>query len=110
AEDHVGPVFDDRLNEPRILGGIVFEVGVLDDDHITAGVAKPFAQGGAFALVVWLVDNAQSVAFQALQDVARAVGAAIVHEDDFFGDRYRLDALQQFADPAALIVNGDHDR
>ncbi len=50
AEDHVGPVVDDRLNQPRILGGIVFQVGVLHEDHVAGGMLEAFAKGGALCL------------------------------------------------------------
>ena len=40
AEHHVGPVFEDRLDQPRILGRVVFQVGVLHEDHVAGGVAE----------------------------------------------------------------------
>jgi hypothetical protein len=30
AEDDIGPIFEDRLQQARILGRIVLQVGVLD--------------------------------------------------------------------------------
>src|SRR5262249_8214840 len=34
AEDDVGPVLDDRLQQPRILGGIILKIGVLHEDNV----------------------------------------------------------------------------
>ena len=38
AEHNVGPAFEDRLDKPRIFGGIVLEVGILHDDDIAGGM------------------------------------------------------------------------
>ena len=51
AEDDVGLILDDRLDELGILRRVVFEVGVLDDDDLAGGVAEPGAERGALSLV-----------------------------------------------------------
>ena len=49
-------------------------------------------------------------AFHLLEDVARAVRAAIVDDDDFLGNGHGLDAPHHLAEPALLVVNGNHHR
>ena len=112
AEDHVGLVLEDRLHQLRILGRIVFQVGVLHEHHVAGGVLEAFAQGRALALVHWSGRRRgrRRSCFELLQDVARAVGAAIVDDDDFLGDRHGLHAADHFADPAFLVVDRDDDR
>ena len=45
--DETRPVHDvrlplhDRLQQLEVLGGIVLEVGVLNDNHVAGGVLKP---------------------------------------------------------------------
>ena len=36
AVHHVGAALDDRLEQARVLGGVVFQVGVLDEDDVAA--------------------------------------------------------------------------
>jgi len=46
SRNHVGPAVEDGLYETRVLGGVVFQVGVLHDDDVAAGLAEALAQGG----------------------------------------------------------------
>ena len=59
AVDDVGLALDDRLDELRVLRGVVLEVGVLDDDDLAGGVAEPGAQGRPLALVLLVEDDRQ---------------------------------------------------
>ena len=59
AVDDVGLALDDRLDELGILRGVVFEVGVLDDDDLAGGVAEPGPQGRSLALVLVVEDDRQ---------------------------------------------------
>ena len=51
AEDDVGVSFDDGLKQLGVLFGLVFKVGVLDDDDIAGGMFEAGAQG---APLPWL--------------------------------------------------------
>ena len=110
AVHHVGLVFEDRLEQPRILGRVVFEVGVLHDDHVAGRAAEALTQRGALALVVRLVENANvALGLQFFKDGARAVGAAIFDDDDLFRDRHSPHAPHHLADPSLLVVDrNDH--
>ena len=59
AEDDVGLVLDDRLDELGILLRVVLEVGILDDDDVAGGVSEAGAQGGPLALVAVVEDDLQ---------------------------------------------------
>ena len=69
---------------------------------VAGGVSKALAQGRALALVARLVEDAHVAALQLAQDLAGAVGAAIIDEDDFLGDRHGLHPADQLADPLLL--------
>ena len=43
--DHVGPALEDRLDQPRVLGRVVLQVGVLDDDDVAGRVLEARAAG-----------------------------------------------------------------
>ncbi len=54
AEDDIGAIDEDGLDEDGVLGGIVFEIGVLDDHEIGGGLGNAGAESGAFArLTSW---------------------------------------------------------
>ena len=72
---------------------------------------KPVAQGRSLALVDVVKDDANValLPLDFLEDVAGAVGAAIVDEDDLLGDRHLLDAADDLADPLLFVVDGNDD-
>src|SRR5260370_5509895 len=92
AEDHVRPIFQDRLDQPRVFPRVVLQIGVLDDNDVPGDMAKPLAKGGTFALIALLVKSSDLPRFHVSKYVAGPVGAAIVHENNFLGDRHGLDA------------------
>jgi len=57
AEDDVGAAVEDGFEEFGVFVGVVFEVGVLDDDGVAGGGGEAGAEGGAFALVDVVVDD-----------------------------------------------------
>src|SRR5262249_41497370 len=59
AEDDIGLIVDDRLDELGILLGLVFEIGVLDDHDVTGGISKAGPKRSALALISFLVDDSQ---------------------------------------------------
>ena len=109
AIDHVGPVVEDRLDQPRVFGRIVFQVGVLNDHHVAGRVPEAFAEGRALPLVVRLVEDANLAALQLPKKVARAVRAIVIHQNDFFRDGHFLHPADERANPLALVVDRDDD-
>ena len=51
AEDDIGTILKDRSNHDGIFLGVVFEVGVLDDDDRCGGMGNPRSERGTFALI-----------------------------------------------------------
>ena len=49
AEDDVGASVEERDEELAKVGGVVFEVGVLDDDEVAGDVTEAFADRCALA-------------------------------------------------------------
>ena len=100
AEDHVGAAIEDGFEEFAVVARIVFEVGVLDQDDVAGDFSEAAAEGGAFALIFGLEKNANvakrdgigavhggSEGFAGvlqlqhfLEDLAGAVGGAVVHQ------------------------------
>src|SRR5207245_10609049 len=125
--NHVGPVLDNGLNQALVFGRVVFQIGVLNDDHVSGDVAEAFAQGRPFALIALLKKNPNRVpltfplsprgsalghragegviAGQLTKNVWRAVGAAIVNDDNLLGDRHSLHAADQLSYPLFLVEN-----
>ena len=50
AEHDVGAVLQYRIDELRILVGVIFHVGVLDDHEIAGRRSDPGSNGSTFAL------------------------------------------------------------
>src|SRR5262249_21331193 len=69
TENDIGTTVENGLNEPRILGGIVFEVGVLDDDDVTGRFLEAAPKGGAFALICFLINDLMAALREFLEHV-----------------------------------------
>ena len=62
AEHHVRPAFDDRLQQSRDLGRVVFEIGVLNDDGVARRLEEAGADGRSLSLVHVVKVDRQAVA------------------------------------------------
>ena len=108
--DDVGFAFEQRMEECGIVGGIVFEVGVLDDDEVSGGLLDAAAEGGALAHVLGLEQDADlgMGGLQFGEDFAGAVAGAVVDADEFDFERDGEDAGDDFPQRGLLVVDG-HD-
>jgi len=85
AKDHVGLIVENGLDEERIFVGIVFQVGILNDDNVASGKLETFFEGTAFALIFGLEkDNKAGLGLILFNDVPTGVGTVIIDNDDFF--------------------------
>ena len=111
--DHVGFAFDQGFQKERVLGRIVFEVSVLNDNEVAAGFLNAAAQGCALAHVARLQQHTQRrpiLLFQGSKDLAGGVGRAVVDAEQFDleGELQRKDTVDHEAQGGALVVDG-HD-
>ena len=119
AEDDVGVAVEDRLDEPRVLGRVVLEVGVLDERDVAGHVRGPpcapprpcpGSPRGRRSTQPVLRPCRAWRARNSAEHVARAVGRAVVDDDDLLRDRHRQHALEERAHGPRLVVDGDEDR
>ena len=90
ADDGIGSTVDERGEGLVVIGGVVFKVGVLDDEDIAVefeGGLEPPAEGGAFSAVGIGEEGGGVVsACELCEDVDGAVGGAVVDEEDVAGE------------------------
>jgi len=87
--DDVGFAFDERAEQKGIVGRIVFEVGILDEDEVSCGFLYATAESGSFALVVGLEKDAdlRVRGLEGGENVAGTVGGTVVDADEFEVER-----------------------
>src|SRR4029079_15856930 len=92
----------------------ILEIGVLDEDHVSAGLGQSASDG--MSLSRWLVLEDQSHARMALvleRNLARAVCRMPFNDDDFDVDAiYRLaqDAVEDLSDRRRFVVHRHDNR
>src|SRR6185312_15886270 len=95
AIDDISMTLDDGIQQPAIFGGVVFEVGVLDDDVIARGQLESAPDGYPFTLVILVMeigDRGIGVVFDVFfYDEIGVVAGKIIDDDDLF-----LDGIGQF--------------
>src|SRR5205807_5121269 len=84
ARDGTYPRVGKRAHEPGEGVGLELCVGVDTHDELVASQAQPGVEGGGLAGVD-LTDDLDAAFPQALDDVGRAVGRAVVDDDHFQG-------------------------
>ena len=109
--DDVRAAFDDRLDEDRVLGRVVFEVGVLDHDDIAGCFRKTGSDRRAFALVLFVKNHDRvRVVFDPSKNIPRSVGRTIVDQDDLLPNRHGSYAAEEFFERMNFVIDGDHHR
>ena len=110
AEDDVRPAGLDRPQQQRVLGRVVLEVRVLDQQDLAPAPPDRRPDRPPLALVRLVEDDPNAFApVPRLEDLARAVGRGVVHDDDLLLDRHRGDEPEDLVDRARLVVDGDQD-
>jgi hypothetical protein len=109
TEDDVGDAALDRLDQRRHVGGVVFEIGVLDHRDVAVRVRDRRAHRRALAAVV-LADDDDAVTSiaPALDEFARAVRRAVVDDDDLLVEVECPHGVEQRLDRRRLVV-GRHE-
>src|ERR1043166_7908428 len=112
AVDDLLPRSQDR-EQGRIVGGVILEVRILEQNVVSGGRVDAAPQGRAPALVGMLVDEPHPGA--SADDPFGSVSRSVVDHDDLFGeprglDVHALDRLDQRPDACFLVVGRHHDR
>src|SRR5215469_9058270 len=130
AIDNICAAVDDGFEQDAIIARVVFEVRVLYQHDVTSGLGKAAAQSRALALVGRLKEEPQITQFNGFaavlsgdrffavclprahvfQDLARAVGRAVIDNEDLIAKLRLQNAPQNLLDGGSFVVNGDHDR
>src|ERR1700733_4647530 len=93
--DRVGYTLFERTQQLGVILGIVFEVGILNQNIFAVCVGKGGANGRSFAIVVFVENNGNVISWRkGLQFFAGAVDRAVVNKNDFFFYRRGLDRAQ----------------
>ncbi len=108
--DHVGFPLNQGLEQRRVFAGIVFQVGILDDDEVARGFLDPPAQRRAFPHVSRLQQHSQGgriLAFEFRENVARRVGRSVIHTEqlNFEGNVERKDVPDDAPQRRALVID-----
>jgi len=127
TEDDVGAAVEDGLEQLGIVAGVVFEIGVLDEDDFAGGFGEAAAQGSTLALVLRLKEKTKIAEFNRIvaivgggrgfaaglasgepfEDLPGAVGGAVIDDKDFLADGGFDDATKDFVDRGLFIVDRD---
>jgi hypothetical protein len=59
AENHVSATIEERFEKFAVVAGIVFEVGVLNENNVAGDFGETAAECGAFALILRLKKDAE---------------------------------------------------
>ena len=96
----------------RVLGRVVFQVGVLHDDDVAGGMLEAGPQGGALALVCRLIDDARVVVASHGSSGASRVPSVEQSSTRMIslgiGTAWTRRRISR--QPLHLVVNGDDDR
>src|SRR4029077_18096169 len=127
TEDDVGAAVEDGLEQLGGVARVVFEIGVLDEDDFAGGFGEAATEGSALALVLRLKEKTQIAEFnrivaivgrrrgfaaglasgETFENLAGAVGGAVIDDEDFLADGGFDDATEDFVDRGLFVVDGD---
>src|SRR5262245_14236775 len=109
AVDDIGQAVLDWLNQSTVLGRIVFEIGVLNDDDVASRSSNSSTESSSLALIDLVIQHSDGWNFarsiELTQNLARSVLGAVVNNDDLFIEWSFLDAFEYPQDGAFLVVD-----
>ena len=110
-ENNVGFAGENGRQEQKVLGRIVFEVGILDDHDVRSGVGNAGTQGGTFALIDFVMEqpDAGIGGRERLQRVPSIVARTVVDYDEFGNRALGQNFLNDCAHGRCLIEYGHYD-
>ena len=110
AEDDIGASLDNQLDQLRNSSGDVFEVGVLDGDDVAGDGGETAPERRTLSLIPLLQQQAEVVLpLQFDQAFTRAVGRAVVDDDQLGSHRHADNALDDLIDRRPFVVDRHDD-
>ena len=107
SEHDVGSAGLDRPQEARVLGGVVLEVGVLDENDLPSRRGERRPQRAALAGIALVEDHSNSRApVPARENFAGAVRRSVIHDHDLLLDGHLGDETEDLIDRTDLVVHG----
>ncbi len=111
AVDHIRDALLDGLKQVGVVARVVLQVGVLDEHDLALRSLDPGADGAPFPQVLLVQQDAHTLpAVQGGEQVAGAVGRAVVHQQDLGGAPGGLHPPDDLVEAVLLVVDGDDDR
>src|SRR5256885_10970105 len=107
--NNVSLAHDDRLEQERIVLGVVLQICILNNDDLASRRPKSGSKARALALIDLMVKRRVDAISQLFLDhFAGPVRRAIVHQHDLQGgDRTRADGANEFPDRVSFVVTGN---
>ena len=110
AEDDVGAAIEDGPQKLGVFGGIVFEVGVLDDDDSAWASAMPVRSAAPLPWLTWCWNRRMRRGFRDfLQSAPSIIGGTVVDDDELEDLGLVEHALDNARDGGTLVVDGHND-
>ena len=97
----------DGLEQRVIILRVVFEIGILDDDHIAAGMLQAGADGGAFSAVGGMRIDYNERIVNGAQDGLGAIRRAIVNEENLLHQIGLFHLIVGGEDGGFLVIDRD---
>ncbi len=112
AEDGVRLAAENGLEQRGVVGGIVFEVGVLDEHDVRRGFADAGSQGSAFALIALVPVQADALLGRrrVCQHFECAIFGTVIHHHHFGHARLCEHQPQNGLHSGPLVEDGHDDR
>src|SRR5208337_1278023 len=101
-----------RAEQPGIVLGVVFEVGILDDDVVASRLLNSAAERSSLAQIAGLKEeaNLRPALFEVEQNLAGTVAGAIIDAKEFDLQADRQNALDHLGQRRFFVVDGHHHR
>ncbi len=90
AVHDIGPAVENRLEQPWIIGWVVFQISILYEDHIASRMMEPCAKRRALTAILLVKDDSYArKRSEILQDRACPISREIVNDDDLDSSKGR---------------------
>ena len=104
--DHQVETFAHFFQQPRNVIGVVLTIAIHEHDRVARRLLGTTLDRCAVALAVRLAEDPHALLFA---DFPRAVGTAVIDDDDLINPRGRNEPREQRAETTFLVLGGDDD-